>query len=261
MLEVRILPPGAFGAAGAETPVVPAVHDGRSRSIADVLDMTVTEACVFFAGEPEVAAALAPLSEVGLGYLTLGQPVPTLSGGEAQRLKLAGHLAAPAAPKASGGTLFLFDEPTTGLHFEDIARLLAALRRLTDAGHSVIVIEHNLDVIRAADWVIDLGPEGGEAGGRLVCEGTPSEVQRHDGSRTGAALRTQGLAALRRHAAAEARRSAARPVPASRADIAGASRGSVTTGDVSAGAARRRAQPGGVVIRRTIASPTTPRAE
>ena len=170
VLEVKLLPPGDAGV---------------SRSIADVLDLTVTEACAFFAGEPEVAGALAPLAEVGLGYLTLGQPVPTLSGGEAQRLKLAGHLAAPATPKKPGGTLFLFDEPTTGLHFEDIARLLGALRRLTDAGHSVVVIEHNLDVIRAADWVIDLGPEGGDAGGRLVCEGTPAEVQRRTESRHG----------------------------------------------------------------------------
>ncbi|MCX7031618.1 MAG: excinuclease ABC subunit UvrA [Spirochaetes bacterium] len=212
VLEVRILPPSrAPGDASPEGPGAggPAA---TTRSIADVLGMTVTEACAFFAGEPEVAEALAPLSEVGLGYLTLGQPVPSLSGGEAQRLKLAGHLAAPAAPKAPGGTLFLFDEPTTGLHFEDIARLLGALRRLTDAGHSVIVIEHNLDVIRAADWVIDLGPEGGEAGGRLVCEGTPAEVQRNPDSRTGAALRTQGLAALRKYAATAARRSdAAKP--------------------------------------------------
>jgi len=207
VLEVRILPPGRSPSAAAVA----------SRSIADVLDMTVTEACEFFAGEPEIADALAPLLEVGLGYLTLGQPVPTLSGGEAQRLKLAGHLAAPAAASSPGGTLFLFDEPTTGLHFEDIARLLGALRRLTDAGHSVIVIEHNLDVIRAADWVIDLGPEGGEAGGRLVCEGTPAAVQRHDASRTGAALRTQGLAALRRHAASAARRAAKVPQAGRRA--------------------------------------------
>ncbi len=201
VLEVRILPPPIGGRPAP---------DGPSRSVADVLAMTVTEACAFFAGEPEVAAALAPLAEVGLGYLTLGQPVPTLSGGEAQRLKLAGHLAAPAAPKKPGGTLFLFDEPTTGLHFEDIARLLGALRRLTDAGHSVIVIEHNLDVIRAADWLIDLGPEGGDAGGGLVCAGTPAEIQRNPESRTGAALRTQGLAALRRHAAGLVRRAAAK---------------------------------------------------
>ncbi len=167
------------------------------RSIADVLDMTVNEALVFFEGEPEVRAALAPLAEVGLEYLKLGQPVPTLSGGEAQRLKLAGHLveAIKASPVPSSGAvarkgkLFLFDEPTTGLHFEDIAKLLRAFRRLIATGHSLVVIEHNLDVIRASDWIIDLGPEGGEAGGAVVCTGTPSQVAAHPSSHTGRALR------------------------------------------------------------------------
>ena len=167
------------------------------RSIADVLDMTVNEALVFFDGEPEVRAALAPLAEVGLEYLKLGQPVPTLSGGEAQRLKLAGHLveAIKASPVPSSGAvarkgkLFLFDEPTTGLHFEDIAKLLRAFRRLIATGHSLVVIEHNLDVIRASDWIIDLGPEGGEAGGAVVCTGTPSQVAAHPSSHTGRALR------------------------------------------------------------------------
>jgi excinuclease ABC subunit A len=169
------------------------------KSIADVLDLTVSEALAFFAADMEVCARLGPLADVGLDYLRLGQPVPTLSGGEAQRLKLAGHLAenavrpktgnAAAARRGSpGGTLFLFDEPTTGLHFDDVARLLGAFRRLIDAGHSLLVIEHNLDVIRAADWIIDLGPEGGEAGGEIVCVGTPSAIARTAASHTGRAL-------------------------------------------------------------------------
>ena len=170
---------------------------GRA-SIADVLDMTVDTACDFFEGRAEVLRRLEPLRAVGLGYMKLGQPVPTLSGGEAQRLKLAGHLAGARKRGAESGTLFLFDEPTTGLHFDDIATLLTALRRLVLAGHSVVVIEHNLDVIRAADWIIDLGPEGGEDGGRVVCEGTPDSVAACRDSHTGAALR----------------RKADRPVPA-----------------------------------------------
>jgi excinuclease ABC subunit A len=163
------------------------------RSIADVLDMTVSEAVEFFAGEREVLGTLRPLVEVGLDYLKLGQPVPTLSGGEAQRLKLAGHLAA-ADEKINGaagarGMLFLFDEPTTGLHFDDIAKLLRAFRRLIDAGHSLLVIEHNLDVIAAADWLIDLGPEGGDAGGEILCEGAPRDVMKVANSHTGRALK------------------------------------------------------------------------
>jgi excinuclease ABC subunit A len=130
------------------------------------------------------------LQAVGLGYLKLGQPVPTLSGGEAQRLKLAGHLAkAGRKAETTNGTLFLFDEPTTGLHFDDIAKLLRAFRELLAKGHSLVVIEHNLDVIHAADWIIDLGPEGGDAGGEVLCVGTPGEVARCKQSHTGTALR------------------------------------------------------------------------
>ena len=162
----------------------------RGKSIADVLEMTISEAVAFFADQPEVRARLAPLAEVGLEYLRLGQPVPTLSGGEAQRLKLAGHLAeAHEKTRAEQGALFLFDEPTTGLHFDDIAKLLRAFRRLVAAGHSLVVIEHNLDVIRAADWIIDLGPEGGDAGGELVCAGTVPDVMACAASHTGKALR------------------------------------------------------------------------
>ncbi|MBV8405689.1 MAG: excinuclease ABC subunit UvrA [Gammaproteobacteria bacterium] len=165
--------------------------DGRRLSIADVLELTVTEARAFFADVAEVAARLAPLSDVGLDYLRLGQPVPTLSGGEAQRLKLAGHLAdagSVASSTTHRGKLFLFDEPTTGLHFEDVAKLLRAFRKLLVAGHSLLVIEHNLDVIRAADWIIDLGPEGGEGGGEIVCAGTPAQVRAEPRSFTGRAL-------------------------------------------------------------------------
>jgi len=161
--------------------------DGKS--VADVLDMTVNEALAFFAAQASVQRALQPLAAVGLDYLNLGQPVPSLSGGEAQRLKLAGHLARAAKNQHTGSTLFLFDEPTTGLHFDDIRKLLTALRRLIERGHSLIVIEHNLDVISAADWVIDMGPGGGDAGGGIVCEGTPGEIAKHATSHTGAALR------------------------------------------------------------------------
>jgi len=163
----------------------------RGKSIADALEMTVSEAVGFFKDNADVLARLRPLADVGLDYLRLGQPVPTLSGGEAQRLKLAGHLGTD--PKSGSvpiqRKLFLFDEPTTGLHFDDIAKLLGSFRKLLAAGHSLVVIEHNLDVIRAADWILDLGPEGGDAGGTLVCEGTPAEVMRHASSHTGKALR------------------------------------------------------------------------
>jgi excinuclease ABC subunit A len=164
--------------------------------------MTVAEALDRFADDPGVTGALASLAAVGLEYLRLGQPVPTLSGGESQRLKLAAHLGSRGRGKRKSGstpisTLFLFDEPTTGLHFHDIAKLLGALRALVAAGDSVVVIEHNLDVVRAADWVIDLGPEGGEAGGTLVCAGTPEAVARHPASHTGAALRADAEARAR----------------------------------------------------------------
>ncbi|WP_313073740.1 excinuclease ABC subunit A [Melaminivora sp.] len=169
---------------------------GRLLSVADVLELTVSEAVQGFAADRDVVRALAPLADVGLEYLRLGQPVPTLSGGEAQRLKLAGFLAEAARsraksrqPLARKGTLFLFDEPTTGLHFDDIAKLMRALRKLLEAGHSLVLIEHNLDVIAASDWVIDLGPDGGDAGGRLVAEGPPEELRQHPTSYTAAALR------------------------------------------------------------------------
>ena len=174
---------------------------GKTLNVADVLALTVAEAAAVFANDRDVIRALQPIVDVGLEYVALGQPVPTLSGGEAQRLKLAGFLAEAAKTAAKSrqavarkGTLFLFDEPTTGLHFDDIAKLMRALRKLIDAGHSLIVIEHNLDVIRASDWLIDLGPEGGYAGGLIVAEGTPEDVRAHATSHTGQALRDYELA-------------------------------------------------------------------
>jgi len=165
---------------------------GRALSIADVLDLTVSEAVQCFAEDAEVLRVLQPIVDVGLEYVKLGQPVPTLSGGEAQRLKLAGFLAETAQSRsrreAVGGRLFMFDEPTTGLHFDDIAKLMRAFGKLLAGGHSLLVIEHNLDVIRAADWLIDLGPEGGDAGGEVVCVGTPDDVIACPRSHTGAAL-------------------------------------------------------------------------
>ncbi len=173
---------------------------GKQLNVHEVLELTVADAVRLFAEDREVVRALQPLADVGLDYVKLGQPVPTLSGGEAQRLKLAGFLAEAAKsgsgsrqPVAKKGTLFMFDEPTTGLHFDDIAKLMRAFRKLLEAGHSLIVIEHNLDVIRAADWLVDLGPEGGEGGGELVAWGTPEEVKAHPSSHTGKALRDYAL--------------------------------------------------------------------
>ena len=169
-------------------------HLGQSASIDEVLEMTVNQALEFFKGLREIQTALQPLIDVGLEYVKLGQPVPTLSGGEAQRLKLAGHLAEAARSRgrakqlAIRGSLFLFDEPTTGLHFDDVARLMHAFRKLLAAGHSLIIIEHNLDLVRAADWVIDLGPGGGEHGGQLVAQGTPKDLKTMSQSFTGQAL-------------------------------------------------------------------------
>ncbi len=157
----------------------------KGRNIADVLDMPIAEAVEFFANQPPIARHLQTLMDVGLGYVRLGQPAPTLSGGEAQRVKLATEL----AKRSTGHTIYLLDEPTTGLHFEDVRRLLTVLSRLVDQGNTVLVIEHNLDVIKTADWLIDLGPEGGVGGGRLVAEGPPEAVAAVDGSHTGRFLR------------------------------------------------------------------------
>jgi excinuclease ABC subunit A len=156
----------------------------KGRTIADVLNMTVAEALEFFVNIPPIRARLQTLSDVGLHYIKLGQSATTLSGGEAQRVKLSKEL----SKRPTGRTLYILDEPTTGLHFVDIQRLLDVLDRLVESGNTVLVIEHNLDVIRNADWIIDLGPEGGDQGGFVVAEGTPESVMQVPDSRTGQAL-------------------------------------------------------------------------
>jgi excinuclease ABC subunit A len=157
----------------------------KGKNVAEMLDMSVREALVHFEVHKDIMRVLKTLDDVGLSYIRLGQPSPTLSGGEAQRIKLSREL----AKVATGRTLYILDEPTTGLHFEDIRKLLVVLNRLVEAGNSVLVIEHNLDVIKSADWVIDLGPEGGAAGGQLLAEGTPEQVAAAKNSYTGQYLK------------------------------------------------------------------------
>ena len=161
-----------------------AVHY-RGHDISQVLDLTIEEAMALFVDVPAALSRLQILSDVGLGYLQLGQPATTLSGGEAQRVKLAKEL----GRRVKGHTLYLLDEPTTGLHLADTARLLEVLQRLVDAGSTVIVVEHNLELVKAADWVIDLGPEGGSAGGKIIAQGTPEQIAQSPGSYTGQYLR------------------------------------------------------------------------
>jgi excinuclease ABC subunit A len=162
--------------------------------------MSVDEACGFFSAIPPIARHMTTLRDVGLGYIKLGQPAPTLSGGEAQRVKLASEL----SKRSTGKTLYILDEPTTGLHFDDVAKLLGVLHRLVDTGNTVIVIEHNLEVIKTADHIVDLGPEGGAGGGRVVAEGTPEDVAAVPGSYTGQYLKALvGASQGRRRVAAQ----------------------------------------------------------
>jgi excinuclease ABC subunit A len=171
----------------------------RGRTIHQVLDLTVREALTFFSSSPKVVRRLQVLDEIGLGYVRLGQPAPTLSGGEAQRIKIAAHLSSHTGDRL----LYILDEPTTGLHFDDISKLLTAFRKLIVAGHTLLVIEHNLDVIKTADFVIDLGPEGGEAGGSIVAAGTPEEIAQVGSSHTGRYLHPTLLAGRTRALAAD----------------------------------------------------------
>jgi excinuclease ABC subunit A len=153
----------------------------KGKNIAEVLDLPIEQALEFFANQPPIARHMQTLVDVGLGYVRLGQPATTLSGGEAQRVKLSTEL----SKRSTGRTLYVLDEPTTGLHFEDTRKLLTVLSRLVDSGNTVLVIEHNLDVIKTADWIVDLGPEGGDGGGRVVVEGTPEHVAKTPDSHTG----------------------------------------------------------------------------
>jgi excinuclease ABC subunit A len=157
----------------------------KGKSIADVLDMTVSEGMEFFANVPTISTKLATLEEVGLGYIRIGQPATTLSGGEAQRIKLSREL----SKRATGQTLYILDEPSTGLHAADVKRLISVLQQLVDNGNTVLVIEHNLDIIKVSDYLIDLGPEGGDAGGYVIATGTPEDVAQVPDSFTGQFLR------------------------------------------------------------------------
>jgi len=211
----------------------------RGKSIADVLDLSCEEAREFFSAQPPIARHMQTLVDVGLGYVRLGQPAPTLSGGEAQRVKLAAEL----SKRSTGHTLYILDEPTTGLHFEDVHKLLGVLQRLVDQGNTVIVIEHNLDVIKSADWIIDLGPEGGSGGGHIVAEGTPEDVAQVSASYTG-----QFLAPLLGSARGKARSGVASPAVAGKAVAASKAGGAARAGK----AAQSRAASGagvGVVSR------------
>jgi excinuclease ABC subunit A len=157
----------------------------KNKSIADVLDMTCEDAQEFFTAVPAIREKMVALCQVGLGYIKVGQQATTLSGGEAQRVKLSKEL----SRRATGRTLYILDEPTTGLHFEDVRKLLEVLHELVDQGNTVVVIEHNLDVVKTADWVIDIGPEGGDGGGVIVATGTPEAIAAHEGSHTGKYLK------------------------------------------------------------------------
>ena len=159
----------------------------KGKSISDVLDMTVEEAVIFFENQPRILRKIDTLNDVGLGYISLGQHATTLSGGEAQRVKLATEL----SKRDTGKTLYILDEPTTGLHFQDISHLLNVLQKLVNKGNTVLVIEHNMDIIKSADYIVDLGPEGGEKGGRIIAHGTPEKLSKNPASYTGRFLKQE----------------------------------------------------------------------
>ena len=185
----------------------------KGKNIAEVLDLSIEEAVDFFQNQPAIARQMQTLCDVGLGYVRLGQPAPTLSGGEAQRVKLSSEL----GKRSTGRTIYILDEPTTGLHFEDVGRLLGVLQRLVDLGNTVLVIEHNLDVIKSADWIVDLGPEGGNGGGRVLAEGPPELIATTGESYTGKFLAKVLDAPPAAKPAPRAKRTAAKSPAAKRA--------------------------------------------
>ena len=203
----------------------------KGKTIADILEMPIEEAEDFFAAVPAIARHMTTLNAVGLGYVRLGQPAPTLSGGEAQRVKLASEL----QKRSTGRTIYVLDEPTTGLHFEDIRKLLIVLQGLVDKGNTVIVIEHNLDVIKNADWIIDMGPEGGSGGGRIIAEGTPEDVASHPDSHTGRFLAATLAKATRspEHAKAGAGTTSGTPSAATAAKKAATTTSAAASGTAS----------------------------
>ncbi|HMT49798.1 MAG TPA: ATP-binding cassette domain-containing protein, partial [Dietzia sp.] len=203
----------------------------KGKTIAEVLDMPIEEASEFFEPITSIHRYLRTLAEVGLGYVRLGQPAPTLSGGEAQRVKLAAEL----QKRSSGRTVYILDEPTTGLHFEDITKLLLVIQGLVDKGNTVIVIEHNLDVIKSADWVIDMGPEGGAGGGMVVAEGTPEHVATVPESHTGRFL----AEVLPARGPADEARAPAKKTPAKKAPAKKAPAKKTPAGKTAASAARK----------------------
>ena len=159
----------------------------KGKSISDILDMTVEQAVDFFDNQPKILRYMTVLNQVGLGYITIGQHATTLSGGEAQRVKLAAEL----AKKDTGKTFYILDEPTTGLHFQDIKHLMDVLNKLVDKGNTVLIVEHNMDVIKTSDWIIDIGPESGDKGGEIVCQGTPETIAKNKNSYTGKFLKIE----------------------------------------------------------------------
>jgi excinuclease ABC subunit A len=228
----------------------------KGKTISDVLDMPIEEAAEFFAAVPAISRHLTTLVEVGLGYVRLGQPATTLSGGEAQRVKLASEL----QKRSTGRTVYVLDEPTTGLHFEDIRKLLQVLQGLVDKGNTVLVIEHNLDVIKSADWIVDMGPEGGSGGGMVVATGTPEEVAAHEGSHTGAFL-APVLAAARPvptgpPVTVAAARATTRAITTAPADQGRAAKGTAVKGPVDKGAVDKGASANGTAVKGTAVKGT-----
>jgi excinuclease ABC subunit A len=228
----------------------------KGKTIAEVLDMPIEEAVDFFAAIPAISRHMQTLCDVGLGYVRLGQPAPTLSGGEAQRVKLSTEL----QKRSTGRTVYVLDEPTTGLHFEDIRKLLIVLGRLVDQGNTVLVIEHNLDVIKTADWIIDMGPEGGSRGGMVVAEGTPEEIAASPDSFTGEFLAPLLEGTSSRVAAPPRKRTAAAKAPATKKSATGSTKKATTAKATATRTAKKTATKTATKTAKKTAKRTTRRS-